>query len=110
MRGVKFISMLIIVTLFMFSCGPSAQEVYDQQVIADSIAKVVQIQHIANVKVFSATNTDLIPGKVMAKESSQERGLADNYITVRNANGVCEIFRDVDEDVYLNLEVGDSLQ
>ena len=126
MKGVKFVSLLIVVAMFAFSCGPSAEDMEQQRIAdsiaqadsADSIAKIAHVQQESavpkGIKIYSANSIGLTSGRVMDMDcknmGKSDQDLTDNYVTIRNSEGVCEIFRDIDADVFLNLQPGDSLR
>lgn len=68
------------------------------------------------VRLWSSTETDLPEGTVYAMDCANcqsEEGQAnskDNYVTIKRPNNYLTVVKDIDEDLYLNLRVGDVIQ
>lgn len=68
------------------------------------------------VRIWSADETKLPQGIVYAMDcancqSEDEKKItSDNYVTVKRPNNILTVVKDVDEDLYLNLRIGDLIQ
>jgi hypothetical protein len=68
------------------------------------------------IRLWSSSETDLPEGTVYAMDCANcqsEDGPAnskDNYVTVKRPNNYLTVVKDIDEDLYLNLRVGDVIQ
>lgn len=68
------------------------------------------------VRIWSADETNLPQGTVYAMDcancqSEDEKAItSDNYVTVKRPNNILTVVKDVDEDLYLNLHIGDLIQ
>ena len=67
-----------------------------------------------NYKIFDSYDVELPGGRVVKLDHSHledgKSDLSDNYVSIRQENGLTIIKRDIDIDTYLNLSVGDSIQ
>ena len=68
------------------------------------------------VRLWSSSETDLPEGTVYALDCANcqsEEGIQnskDNYVTIKRPNNYLTVVKDIDEDLYLNLQVGDVIQ
>jgi hypothetical protein len=103
----------------LFSCKPQT-EVTEEETTSplttylDSIEEVPQEAVTAKeVRYWSASETKLPQGVVYtmdcANRGTAEQKLKDNYVTIKRTNGFLTIVKDIDEDLFLNLQDGDII-
>jgi len=65
-------------------------------------------------KIWDSYDVSLPQGRILQKDYSHLKDggsdLTDNYVSIKQTNGLSIIKRDIDVDTYLNLSVGDSIQ
>ena len=102
----------------LVSCKP-ADEIQDtsNQPTVEIVQQVVDDSNNTNeVRLWSSSETDLPEGTVYAMDCANcqsENGPAnskDNYVTIKRPNNYLTVVKDIDEDLYLNLRVGDVIQ
>jgi len=111
MKKVLLLSMIALV-----SCKPE-NEVQDtsNQVVVETI-QVDDTKNTNEIRLWSSSETDLPEGTVYAMDCANcqsEDGPAnskDNYVTVKRPNNYLTVVKDIDEDLYLNLQIGDVIQ
>jgi hypothetical protein len=68
---------------------------------------------VKEVRYWSASETKLPQGVVYTMDCSNrgttEQKLKDNYVTIKRTNGFLTIVKDIDEDLFLNLQDGDII-
>ena len=68
---------------------------------------------VKEVRYWSASETKLPQGVVYtmdcANRGTAEQKLKDNYVTIKRTNGFLTIVKDIDEDLFLNLQDGDII-
>lgn len=81
-----------------------------EQVNLDSIGNIV----VTKGKYWSAKENKLPVGivyqKQFAGEGTNDQSQGDNYVTIKASDGQLIIVRDIDVDLYLNLEKGDTIK
>lgn len=81
-----------------------------EQVNLDSIGNIV----VTKGKYWSAKKNKLPAGivyqKQFAGEGTNNQSQGDNYVTIKASDGQLIIVRDIDVDLYLNLEKGDTIK
>jgi len=106
----------------LFSCKPQT-EVTEEETTSplttylDSIEKVPQeapeAVTVKEVRYWSSSETKLPQGVVYTMDCSNrgtaEQKLKDNYVTIKRTNGYLTIVKDIDEDLFLNLQDGDII-
>jgi len=69
-----------------------------------------------DVRIWSSDETKLPQGTVYAMDCAncqsedKKPDMKDNYITIKRPNNYLTIVKDIDEDLYLNLHIGDLIQ
>ena len=105
--------LILLVACFLLSCSKKQEP---KPVVVDSIAveKPAPSPEQPKVNVWSSSSTGLPVGVVLASDCTnsgrENADIKDNYITIRKPDGVNEIVKDVDEDVFLNVRIGDIIQ
>lgn len=66
-------------------------------------------------KYWSSKETSLSVGIVYAKDfahgdTDKNNNLKDNYVTIKKQNGQLVIFRDIDVDLFLNVNINDTIK
>ena len=110
------------------SCKPKAEEpienveTYDAVILSDSSDYRNQDEptesdvKVADKRYWSSSETKLPVGIVVNKDcancrsENEKADLKDNYITIKRPNETLTIKKDIDEDLFLNVEVGDIIQ
>jgi hypothetical protein len=68
---------------------------------------------VKEVRYWSASETKLPQGVVYTMDCSNrgtaEQKLKDNYVTIKRTNGFLTIVKDIDDDLFLNLQDGDII-
>jgi hypothetical protein len=111
MKKVLLLSMIALV-----SCKPE-NEVQDtsNQVVVETF-QVDDTKNTNEIRLWSSSETDLPEGTVYAMDCAgcqSENGTPktnDNYITIKRPNNYLTVVKDIDEDLYLNLQIGDVIQ
>lgn len=122
---------LIILTISLLGCSASPLQETNKTCNCDVLNDTIQtlqeklntlqnekLNTLQNEKnepqIWSASETGLVKGIVIrtdcANRGEENMNLMDNYITIKQPNGISTILRDVDEDVYLNIKVGDVIE
>ena len=108
----------------LFSCKPQT-EVTEEETTSivttylDSVASTEEVPQetpevaVKEVRYWSASETKLPQGVVYTMDCSNrgtaEQKLKDNYVTIKRTNGFLTIVKDIDEDLFLNLQDGDII-
>ena len=88
-------------------------EVYDAEQ-ADSLDIAEESDN--NGRFWSSNETNLPIGIVVTKDcahsgaENENQDQKDNYVTIKQPNGCLTIRRDINEDLYLNLDKGDQIK
>ena len=109
----------------LFSCKPKT-EVTEEETTSplttylDSVASIEEAPQeapeavtVKEVRYWSSSETKLPKGVVYtmdcANRGTAEQKLKDNYVTIKRTNGYLTIVKDIDEDLFLNLQDGDII-
>lgn len=117
-------NILILFSILLISCGPSAEEIaarkkrYDDYLImlinirtsvaADTTKKTTVVEAL-KIRHWDSKEIRL-PSGVIEETGCSPKNTKDNYVTIKKSDGVSTIVRDIDEDLYLNLSVGDIVE
>ena len=125
MKKVFLVALVLGLTI---SCKPKTEETtenvetYDAVILSDSSDYRNQGEpnendiKIADKRYWSSSETKLPVGIVVNKDcancrlENEKADLKDNYITIKRPNETLTIKKDIDEDLFLNVEVGDIIQ
>ena len=108
----------------LFSCKPQT-EVTEEETTSivttylDSVVSTEEVPQetpevtVKEVRYWSASETKLPQGVVYTMDCSNRgtagQKLKDNYVTIKRTNGFLTIVKDIDEDLFLNLQDGDII-
>ena len=125
----KKVFLLALVLGLTFSCKPKTEETtetletYDAVSVPDSLdyknadePTSSDNSESTKQRYWSSSETGLPVGVVTKKDcanclSENEKAiLKDNYVTIKRPNETLTIKKDIDEDLFLNVEVGDIIQ
>ncbi len=93
--------------------NPYVYETYDAVQVDDNDDDSTKYK---DIRIWSSDETKLPQGTVYAMDcancqSEDEKAInSDNYVTVKRPNNILTVVKDVDEDLYLNLRIGDLIQ
>ena len=112
MKIVLFLSLILLV-----SCnkGETPQPIEPKYETYDSV-QVPEEPVDYNTRVWSAQENKLPAGVVIRTDCAHDSNdgnvadIKDNYITIKQPNGTLTIVKDIDEDLFLNLEKGDLIR
>lgn len=109
----------------LFSCKPETkvEDCLDCEQVVDVTVDTISVEteeepQANNVKVkeeryWSSSETKLPRGVVYAYDCSNRnrpnQKIKDNYVTIKRTNGYLTIVKDIDEDLFLNIEIGDVI-
>jgi len=128
----KFITLLMVVTL-IYSCTPVEdstnfdnlnEKITKLETIKKSLTEENEnlkeklkdcVKTTTTMKIWDGYEMDIPSGIVIKMDyahgnDTTASDMSNNYISIRQPNGICNIKRDVDVDIYLNLSIGDSVQ
>lgn len=117
----KKIVLMFVIGIGLISCEeqPKQEETVEVQTIDLDVP--VQTQVVTQTvevyrkpkKLWNAKELKLPVGRIVKMDCSNclqsDRNLKNNYITIECEDGYLRIFRDIDVDLYLNMEVNDSI-
>lgn len=123
MRNVLIISLL---GFTLFSCKPESKKINENSeypiVIADTTSvDSVETEEkpetksvvVKEVRYWSASETKLPRGVVYAYDCANRnkpnQKIKDNYVTIKRTNGYLTVVKDIDEDLFLNIEIDDII-
>lgn len=120
MKKVLSISLLCFV---LFSCKPKTEVTEEEttSIVATYLDSVEEPQVTEDspeelskeARYWSASETKLPKGVVYtmdcANKGRPEQKVKDNYVTIKRTNGFLTIVKDIDEDLFLNLQDGDII-
>ena|ERR1035437_9868425 len=118
------------IPVFIAGCGPSAEQVartkqerQDSTIKAnndiikatrDTIKVLNEVSVVQKVRHWSSYETKLPSGVVQASDCAMRNTASqdskNNYITIRKSDGISTIVKDVDEDLFFNIAVGDIIE
>lgn len=117
------IVMFIVLNYCLFNAKENNVKHLDLSLSIDSVKqgsvennKEIDAFVVANSKYWSAKDTKLPVGIIYAKdyahgtEENPTKNFADNYVTVKGLDGKLIITKDIDDDLYLNLNIGDTIK
>lgn len=106
-------------TVTLFSCKPETSNVEVKEVPLDSIYIEVEGKpetsnvEVKEVRYWSSSETKLPRGVVYSYDCSNRnkpnQKIKDNYVTIKRTNGYLTIVKDIDEDLFLNIEIDDVI-
>ena len=122
MKKVLLLSMIALLSLV--SCKRQEQikndtdDEYDIIITCDSIQDEDEPTNIdtTDVRIWSSNEIKLPKGTVYdldcagCQTEDEKPNVKDNYVTIKRPNNILTIVRDIDEDLLLNLHVGDLIQ
>lgn len=107
---------LLSILITLISC----KKVSDDNFIDDSSDTIqIEIQDESTkpteVRLWSSIETKLPEGTLYGKDcagcqSNEKDDTRDNYVVIKRPNNYLTVVRDIDEDLYLNLQIGDIIQ
>jgi hypothetical protein len=104
----------------LFSCKPQT-EVTEEETTSpvttylnsDEPTEEAPEAVVKEVRYWSSSETKLPQGVVYTMDCSNrgtaEQKLKDNYVTIKRTNGFLTIVKDIDDDLFLNLQDGDII-
>lgn len=116
----KILSIWLLVFV-LFSCKQVKKETeqFNEAVIkmdttfVESVEEAPEAVTVKEVRYWSSSETKLPKGVVYTMDCSNrgttEQKLKDNYVTIKRTNGFLTIVKDIDEDLFLNLQDGDII-
>ena len=113
----KNILIICLLGFTLFSCKPKIKETEETKevVTIDSIyvEPETSTEEVKEVRYWSSTETKLPRGVVYSYDCSNRnkptQKIKDNYVTIKRTNGYLTIVKDIDEDLFLNIEIGDII-
>lgn len=102
---------LVIVILFFI--GIMTANYFDNLAEEQNVAVVKNLETPPEGHFWTSVETKLPKGEIYSMDYAHDGGSgnhANNYVTVKLLTGELKIFRDIDEDLYLNLDVGDEIR
>ena len=116
MNKIIYISLVLI----FISCKPKDEKFKLETYGHDSTYEAVQVVVDDAVTVplpkrlWDGKNIKLPSGKVISmdysKQSKNGPDFKNNYIVIKNVDSLLTIYRDIDEDTYLAIEIGDLIK
>jgi len=107
---------MFVIGIGFISCEeqPKQEETVEVQTIVQTqvVTQTVEVYRKPK-KLWNAKELKLPVGRIVKMDCSNclqsDRNLKNNYITIECEDGYLRIFRDIDVDLYLNMEVNDSI-
>lgn len=115
----KNVLIIVLLSVTLFSCKPETNVENVVGVPVDSIRVEVEEKpetsnvEVKEVRYWSSSETKLPRGVVYSYDCSNRnkpnQKIKDNYVTIKRTNGYLTIVKDIDEDLFLNIEIGDVI-
>ena len=103
--------------IVLVSCKPADENPQtSNQPTVQIIQESNDESNTGEVRLWSADEIELPQGTVYAMDcancNSEEgsQNTRDNYVTIKRPNNYLTVVKDIDEDLYLNLQIGDVIQ
>lgn len=102
--------------IVLVSCKPVDENPQtSNQPTVEIVQQVDDSNNTNEVRIWSWSETGLPEGVVYSMDcancqSETEQVVSDNYVTIKRPNNYLTVVKDIDEDLYLNLRVGDVIQ
>ena len=117
MKELIFIS--LVVGLSLVSCKPKTYdevklETYQPDSTYEAEPVVDEVPPSKPKRLWDGKNIKLPSGRVISMDyehlPKNGRNFKDNYVVIKNADSLLTIYRDIDMDTYLALQIGDLIK
>ena len=120
-NNMKNLLIISLVCVLMFSCKPEFEEdktsnleILNDSVVQKNVDLSTKQTKPVEVRYWSSSETKLPVGEVYkydcAGMKTSNQNIKDNYVTIKRPNGFLTIVKDIDDDLFLNIEIGDRIE